>query len=260
MPDKSNLSIFKNWKRYIPHLSFLILLVASLYLGYLYFFQGKPTGQPDYMEDYSKPAPLANLPEYLRLENLETIEGLSTMEYLRVLRLKYYYEGDKDSEKKTIQELELKYPGERGRVLSRLLGLFIQWEDYTRKLSENEELDGYQRKLQSLQKRKELFGEEAESFLYPNADPDKLEIFQLYTKRYIKKHREDEISEIRDHLQKAKREIYGENFERIQEQETFDSRLELELLLQERELSISTEEERRIRIAKIKRSVIKNLP
>lgn len=255
MQSKSKLSIFKNWKNYIPHISFFILLIAALFLGYRYFFEGRFQGKPDYAEDYSKKASLDNLPEYLRLENLETIEGMKTIEYLRVLMIKYYPMGKKEAEKKAKQELELKFPGERSRVLIRLLELFVEWEQAINEIRDNEDLDGYQKKLTSLQKRKEIFGEIADNYLFPDKDYEKMELFFLYTKRYVKKHREDEVTEIRDHLEKAKLEIYGDDFDRLKELEPFEKKYELELLIHERELGILNLEERRLRLLSIKRKL-----
>lgn len=254
MENKFNFLSKKNLKSIFPYVFISLLLLGSLYFAYLYFFKDKPKGKTDYIFDF-KVRPQANIPEYLKLEKLEFINGMPVREYIQSLFVKFYPLPRKEAQNLAKQEIENKFFGERALVLVTLLELYSQWLEEIEKLESDENLDGYTRKKLSLEKRKEIFGNELENYLFPNSDPDKIELFFLYTKRYIKKHREDEISELRDHLYKAKQEIYGEDYERLIELEPLEKQFELELLIQEREMSILNEEERKLRIQKIRSTV-----
>lgn len=63
---------------------------------------------------------------------------------------------------------------------------------------------------------------------------------------------EDDPISKRDHLTKAKKEIYGEFYEDLQVREPIHARLELELGIIEREMSILTEPERKAKIDSIR--------
>jgi len=257
MLSEFKMSILNNWKKYILYFLFLITIFIGLYLGYRYFSYKKISENSKELNEFYKPD-YNKIPEYFRVENLQTIDGMRPIEYLRVILVKYYPYGKKEAEKKAKEELELRFRGEKAMALIYLLNLLLEWEKSTEEIQQNTELDSYQKKVFSLKRRKEIFGEELENYLFPNQDYEKIETYFLYTKRYIKKHREDEISEIRDHLQKAKLEIYGKDYERLKELEPFEKKYELELLLQERELEILNLEERKFRLAKIKSKLLQN--
>ena len=63
---------------------------------------------------------------------------------------------------------------------------------------------------------------------------------------------EDDPISKRDHLTKAKKEIYGEYFEDLQVREPIHDRLEQELGIIEREMSILSEPERKSKIDSIR--------
>ena len=254
MQDKFKFLSKKIFKSSFPYLFISFLLLGILYFAYLYFLKDKPQRKPEYIYDF-KIRPHSNIPEYLKLENLEYIDKMPVREYVQSLFVKFYPLSRKDALPLAKQEIEKRFFGEKSMVLITLLELYSDWLDELDNLREDENLDGYTRKKLSLEKRKQIFGIELENYLFPNSDFDKIELFFLYAKRYIKKHREDEISEIRDHLYKAKQEIYEEDYERLIQMESFDKQLELELLLQEREISILNEEERKLRIQKIRSEI-----
>lgn len=232
----------------------MVLLLGILFFAYLYFLRDKPKEKPEYTTDYTLRS-ISNIPEYLQLEKLEFIDGMPVSEYIQSLFIKFYPKTKSEAFVLAKEEIERRFFSEKALVLVTLLELYNNYFHEVEKINNNENLDGYTRKKLSLEKRREIFGVELENYLFPNREIEKIELFFLYTRRYVNKHREDEPSEIRDHLLKAKQEIYGEDYEKLVPLEPFDKRFELELLIQERDMSILNDEERRIRIQQIKKEV-----
>jgi hypothetical protein len=249
------MSIFKSLKTHSPIFLFFLVLLASLGLGYYFFFYEKKV---EYSEISPKAVVLEKLqhnPEYLQTENLEVIQGLSTMEYLRT-RMLYHSRSSSNPENAALEELERDFPGERGRVLMNLLLAQNLWEKEKREIEKDENLDEYQKYLRGFQKRKEIFGENLEPILFAPKESEKIETFFLYSQRYLRKHETDTPRSKKAHLEKARMEIYGENYDSLLAKEPFEKRLELELRIYEREMSIFTEEERIQKIAKIKKELL----
>lgn len=254
MLDKLKFFFKKNFKTLFPYFFVLALLIAILFFAYNYFLKDKPHGKSEYATNYTL-RPISNIPEYLKLEKLEFIDRMPVSEYIQSLFVKFYPKTKEEALPLAKEEIQKRFFSEKALVLTTLLELYAKYFQEIENLNKQEDLDSYTKKKLSLEKRKEIFGTELENYLFPNRDFEKVELFFLYTKRYVKRHREDEPSEIRDHLLKAKQEIYGEDYERLTSMEPFEKRLELELLIQEREISILNEEERRLRIQKIKKEV-----
>lgn len=247
-PDRNGLYVFL----------FFLVLVLVLGFGYYYYYR---TQTPQYSElspDASIKEKLNYNPKYLEEENLLIIKGMGTIEYLRTRLLYHRYETKGDPLKNTLEELGRDFNGERAQVLSDILTNYSKYTREKEKLDSDSSVPEYKKleKLKSI--RVEIFGEEVEGILFPEKPEDRLEKFFSYSKYYLKNHYEDDPLSKRDHLLKAKKEIYGDYYEELSTKEPFPRRLELELGIEEREMSILTEEERRVKIESIREKLRKD--
>jgi hypothetical protein len=103
--------------------------------------------------------------------------------------------------------------------------------------------------------RFEVFGEKLDPLLYPKKDSETIERFYAYTERYLKKHYTDMPRSKKNHLIKARREIYGSDYERLFAIEPERLQFDLELKINERELSILNEYEKKQAIAELKEKI-----
>lgn len=248
------MSISKSIQNNYPILIFFVILLLSLGLGYYFFFYEKKIESVELSPKANFLEKLSYNPGYLHAENLDTIKGMSTMEYLRT-RMLYHKFNSKNPEIATLEELERDFPGERGRLLMNLLLALNLWEKELAEIKEDPNLDEYQKYLRGFQKRREIFGDTLDPMLFPPRDSEIIETFFLYSQRYLRKHHTDTPRSKRAHLEKAKQEIYGDRFDDLKSKEPFEKKLELELKILEREMSILTEEERIQKIAKLKKDL-----
>ncbi len=191
-------------------------------------------------------------PDYLIAENLLEIKSMPLLEYLRT-RILFYRYSDPDNAKKRIQtELEMDFPGERGRALIEILEVYLKLEKGIEEIEKEDTLDSYEKILKIELLKAELFGEKLMVLLFPRKDSEAIERFYAYSERYLKKHYTDMPRSKKIHLGKARREIYGEEYDRIFAMEPMRRRFELELKINERELSILNEYEKKQAIEAIK--------
>lgn len=191
-------------------------------------------------------------PEYLVRENLLQVKSFALLEFFRVRLLYYTYSDDTSPEQKLEEELERDFPGERGRVLSEILSVYLKYEKEKEKTQKDSELDNYEKILKIEMLRVEFFGESLSRLLFPKKDSETIEKFYAYTDRYLKKHYTDMPRSKKNHIQKARREIYSSEYERLYSLEPTRRQFELELKINERELSILNEYEKKQAIANLK--------
>lgn len=251
-------SIPKTDKNGVYVFLFFLVLVLGLGFGYYYYLR---TQDPQYSElspNASIKEKLNYNPKYLEEENLLNIKGLSTIEYLRTRLLYHKYETKGDPLKNTTEEITREFNGEKAQVLIELLNHYSKYTKDKEKLDSDASIPEYKKMGLSKEIRIEIFGEEVEEVLFPEKPEDRLEKFFLYSKYYLKNHYEDDPVSKRDHLLKAKKEIYGEYFADLSSKEPFPLRLELELGIEEREMSILTEVERKVKIESIRERLRKD--
>ncbi|MDX1958575.1 MAG: hypothetical protein SFU98_08390 [Leptospiraceae bacterium] len=237
---------------------FIFILLIILGISYYFLFKDKYSSKPTYQEMSDSIEKLNLNPEYLREENLLIIRSMPTIEFLRTRYLHHKFESADDPVHKTKLELETDFPGEKGRVLSEIFMTYLRFLSEKEKIDSSADLDEFQKLNKMKEIRKEIFGENLEVVLFPEQSSDKIFLFYAYTERYLKKHHEDEPRFKRDHLQKARREIYGDEFETLALKEPFHKRFELELKIEEREMSILSVEERKEKISRIKEDLRKS--
>ena len=246
----------KNYKLF----GLFFLLVALLIGALFYYFKiyKKNLEDPDYhtISD-SLFLQLKDNPDYLLRENLLEIKSLSLLEYFRTRMLFHTYTNSGSPKKYFQKELELDFPGERSRVLIEILEVYLKFEKEKQKENEDKDLDDYEKILKIEMVRFELFGEKLESLLFPSKDFETIEKFYAYTNRYLKKHYTDMPRSKKNHLLKARKEIYGTDYERLFAQEPFQRIFELELKINERELGIMNEFEKNQTISSLREKLLK---
>jgi hypothetical protein len=255
--ENEYLSRPKKSPQWMNVLLFLLLFLSVLAIGF-YLYTKKSS--PEYSNFDPNATTLEKLnfnPEYLEEENLLRIKGQLTIDYLQTRLLYYKYETNDNPTKGLLEELNRDFNGERALVLSDILKTWIQYLEEKKKLDSDEELSGYKKYIQSKALRVKIFGEELEPYLFPEKPEDRIETYFLYSKQYLKNHREDDPLSKKDHLLKAKKEIYGDLFEDLIRMEPIPSKLELELGLIEREMSILTEQERKVKIESLREKLRK---
>ncbi len=151
------------------------------------------------------------------------------------------------------RDLKIDFPGEKGDALFSLISAYDRLLKELSDLEKNQYLDRFQKKQKEFELKKLIFGENISSLLFPENESDKIDLFYRYSERYLKNHSEDQEKDNRDHLFLARKEIYGKNYRELMAKESYSMKLDIELRLNEREMSIMNESERKERIAKIKK-------
>lgn len=241
----------KHYKQFAIALILLAITAGALF--YYFKIYKKNLEAPDYSNvSDSLFQRIKENPDYLVAENLLEIKSMSLIEYLRT-RMLYYQYTEPENPKKSFQiELEMDFPGERGRALIEILEVYLKLEKGKEKIEKEETLDSYEKILKIELLKAELFGEKLMILLFPKKDSESIERFYAYSDRYLKKHYTDLPRSKKIHLGKARREIYGEDFDRLFASESNRRRFELELKINERELSILNEYEKKQAIAELK--------
>ena len=70
--------------------------------------------------------------------------------------------------------------------------------------------------------------------------------------RYLKKNADKDSKTKSNHIQKARQEIYGDNYKKLYTYEPFSQQLKLEIKIHEREMSIMDEKEKTVLINDLK--------
>ena len=250
--EKENASIPIKSRSGLYVFGIFFLLVLLMGVGYYYFIYSSKPNYSDYNPNASITEKLNYNPAFLEQENLLIIKEQSTIEYLRTRLLYHKYESKGNPENNLIEELKQDFNGEKAQVLIDILKNYNKYLDLKKKIDEDLSLSEYKRLPKYRDLRVEIFGEVLESMLFPEKPEDRIEKFFLYSKYYLKNHYEDDPISKKDHLGKARKEIYGDMYEDLVLKEPFPQRLELELGILEREMSILTEEERKIKIESIR--------
>ena len=242
-------------KKKYTQIGIFILLMALILGALFYYFKvyKKTFEEPDYNSAPSSYFQrLKENPSYLIEENLLQIKSLSMVEYFRTRMLYHTYTNSSSPKQNFQAEIERDFPGERGQVLMELLDAYLQFEKQKEKVLNDSDLDSYEKILKVEMLRIELFGENLDSLLYPKKDSETIERFYAYTNRYLKKHYTDMPRSKKIHLMKARHEIYGSDYERLYSLEPERLQFDLELKINERELSILNEYEKKQAIAELK--------
>jgi hypothetical protein len=225
-----------------------IIVIGGLSYYLLFFYKSNKTlnsSEKSFLE-------LKKNPDYLVQENLLKIKNIELLEYFRQ-RLNYHsYSNEKKGLEGLKQELAQDFSGERSTVLISLLENYLKFEESKKKIQDSNELDPYEKIEKTSMIKIEIFGQALSELLFIEKDSDLIQKFYSYAYRYLKKHYTDLPKSKRNHLEKAKQEIYGNKFESLQNLETAKKKLELEIMINERELSILTAEERKIVIEEYK--------
>ncbi len=241
----------KNYKL----IGILLVLVAFIIGALFYYFKiyKKNLEEPDYYgSSDSLFQRLKENPSYLVEENLLQINSVSLIEYFRTRMLFHTYTNPSSPKQNFQSELERDFPGERGQVLIELLDAYLRFDKQKQDIIKDSDLDSYEKILKIEMLRIELFGENLDPLLYPKKDSETIERFYEYAERYLKKHYTDMPRSKKNHLYRARREIYGSEYERLYAQEPVRLQFDLELKINERELSILNEYEKKQAIAELK--------
>ena len=230
----------------------LVAIVAGAFFYYFKIYK-KNLEEPDYhpVSD-SLFLQLKDNPDYLVKENLIQINSLPLLEFFRTRMLFHTYTNPGSPRKNFIQELERDFPGERSKVLVEILDMYLRFEKEKQKVAGDKDLDDYEKILKVDMLRFELFGEKLVDILFTGRDFETVEKFYAYSNRYLKKHYPDMPRSKKNHLIKARKEIYGEDYERLFALESFRRQFELELKINERELGIMNEFEKQQAIEDLK--------
>lgn len=237
----------KNFRDFAFLIVFIIIFGGLSY--YLLFFYKKDKTLSSSEESFLS---LKKNPDYLLQENLLKIKNIDLLEYFRQRLNYHFYSTEKKGLEGLKQELSQDFPGERSTVLISLLENYLKYEESKKKILASNDLDPYEKIEKTSMIKIEIFGQALAELLFIEKDSDLIQKFYAYADRYLKKHSTDLPKSKRNHLEKAKAEIYGSKFDSIQNLETAKKKLELELMINERELSILTAEERKIAIEEYK--------
>lgn len=237
----------KNFRDFTFLIIFIIIFGGLSY--YLLFFYKKDKSLNSSEESFIS---LKKNPDYLVEENLLKIKNIELIEYFRQ-RLNYHsYSTEKKGLEGLKQELSQDFPGERSTVLISILENYLKYEESKKKIQSSNELDAYEKIEKISMIMIEIFGQGLSDLLFIKKDSDLIQKFYAYAERYLKKHITDLPKSKRNHLEKARVEIYGSKFDTLQNLETAKKKLALELMINERELSILSAEERKIAIEEYK--------
>lgn len=194
-------------------------------------------------------------PEYIIQENLLSLKSTNTIEYFRQRMLYHKYVHPDNPEKWCKQELQKDFHGEKGRVLSEMLIVYNSYMETIQRLSNNPDLDEYEK----LQKKEEIqkiyFGETLSRLLFPTSEYDTIEKFFSYANRYLDNHYNVDIDVKRNHLEKARREMYGDEYSRLHYMEPLHKVYQLEVKILEREMSVLSPEDKKLKLKEIKRKL-----
>ena len=245
-------------KKHYKLIAILLVIIAVLAGALFYYFKvyKKTFEGPDYYgTSDSLFQRLRENPSYLEEENLLQINSLNLVEFFRTRMLYHTYTTPNASKQNFQAELERDFPGERGQVLIELLDAYLRFEKQKQEVLKSDDLDSYEKILKIEMLRFEVFGEKLDPLLYPKKDSETIERFYAYTERYLKKHYTDMPRSKKNHLIKARREIYGSDYERLFAMEPERLQFDLELKINERELSILNEYEKKQAIAELKEKI-----
>lgn len=232
------------------YIFFLVLVLIILgILGFYFLFYKNSISKNEKELSFIK---LKEDPEYLERENLVKINGEYLLEYFRQRLIFHNYSTKKKGKSGFILELEKDFPGERSRVLVSILEKFLEFEEKKKEINIDKKLDSFEKIEKINLTQIEIFGEKLSIILFPKKDSEKIEKFYEYADRYLKKHFFDLTRKKEIHLEKAKKEIYGEDFGKLISLEPAKKKLELDIQIHERELSILNDEEKKIAIENLK--------
>ncbi|MCE9500081.1 MAG: hypothetical protein K8R21_06240 [Leptospira sp.] len=127
--------------------------------------------------------------------------------------------------------------------------------DYCVRVGKDTKLDDYEKILATTGARKVFFGENLATKIYPSRDSELVEKFFSYSEHYLRKHRNDSVRSIKIHLEKAREEIYGSEYDRIKNSEPYEKVIALELQIYEKEISILTDSEKDGFVRELKRKL-----
>jgi hypothetical protein len=237
----------KDSKRNVYIFVSILLLISIGSILFYYLFFRKITENQQGKEIFEA---LKNNPEYLERENLLRIKDLPVLEYFRQRKIYYAYN---TNSKETFQdELERDFPSDKAKILIQIFKVYEEFENGKEKILKNKELDSYSQLNYIYKLKVNLFGEDLSNLLFPKQNSEKVEEFFYYADRYLKKHFKDLPRNKKIHLDKARKEIYGEDFDTLYSLESPLKKLELEIKIHERELSILNPEERKLAIQDLK--------
>ncbi len=231
-------------KRIYLFILILCLILAGL-LGFYFLFFKNIIQKNANLAVFEK---LKTDTEYLERENLVKINEEYLLEYFRQRLIFHNYSYEKKEKNGFINELEAEFPGERARVLISLLDKYLEFDEKKKEISNDKNFDSYE-KIEKINLLKvEIFGQKLTEILFPKKDSEKIEKFYEYADRYLKKHFFDFTRKKEIHLEKAKKEIYADDYEKLLSIEPAKKKLELDIKIHERELSILNDEEKKIAI------------
>ena len=192
-------------------------------------------------------------PLYLESDDLKKIAPHEYIEYFRQGLIAHKY--STDPKKEFGLKIEKNFPGESGRVIGELFKAYIEYDSFTSLIDSNSSLDDYDKWNEKINSREIFFGKDLTEKLFLQKDSELNEKFFYYTKSYLKKHELENFRSKSIHIEKARREIYGQDFEKLLRLEPAEKKFELEMDLRKNEMDIMTEEEK----SKMKKEILDNL-
>lgn len=223
-----------------PIVVFLVLIVV-----YYFYFNNPKKKSVIEQKPYTLGETLKKLntdSTFLENADLQSIRPEELIEYFRKGLIEFRYSSD--PKKEFGLKIEKDFPGENGRVILEIFRAYGEYMSFLSTLENHSELDSFEKWNEKIKYREVFFGKNLKEKLFPKKDSETIEKFFLYAKRYLKKHTNDNLRSKKIHLEKAKKEIYGEEYSRLIELEPLDERFELEWNIREQEIKIMTEKER----------------
>ncbi|MEM7181955.1 MAG: hypothetical protein AAF518_13645 [Spirochaetota bacterium] len=230
---------------------FVLLLVLFAFWAYRYFWIESDI-RPVKKQEKAFIKQLEKNTAYVKAHNLFSIAGTPVVEYMRQRLLYHSIQNPDSAEDSFSDEILRKFPGEKGRNLRELLGLYILYTAKVRKIDNDESLDAYQKVLRKESIPAEVFGKDLAGKLFPPSDYDTINKFFRYSEHYLKQNYSQNTYVKRNHIQRARREIYQERFTVLKEKEPIDELYRLELRIMQREMSIMSRREKQQKMQEIK--------
>lgn len=196
-------------------------------------------------------------PHYLKQEDLLFIQSTPLLEYIRQRLLYHSNIHPYNAIGYTQDEFEKDFPGEKGKVLVQLLYVFEDFQSKEEKIRKNKSMDEYQKSVAIEKNREAIWGKDLSNLLFPKTKYETIQKFFHYTDHYLKNHYDDDTPSKKIHIEKARVEIYGDDFEELLAKEPTSQQIDLELKIMEREMSIMSETEKEDLRTKIKSMFMK---
>ena len=162
---------------------------------------------------------LEKFPEYFRQRNL------------------FYTMTNGNAEQSLESEIYSRYPGETGRVIVQLAKTWFLYKNELEKEKRNSRHE-YEYLVKMAELKQQYFGLELSRALYPENDMEKIRLFYSYCGMYLQQNQDLPAEEKSVAVEKMRKKIYGNNFQRIVYRQNLDEELALQMAIMQKELSV----------------------